>query len=271
MKTLKSQRIASTYIDLHGERRTPDQLRTFLAFMPNESFMWNDHNIGSKPVARGYNMKLVELDDGEFVVEIDLDILDEETFNSMGGYSISYTDSEFTQHPTRPPSVKVYVSPREFDLDDFMPLLESPEDGYVINIARWNKKGLVTAALIVLSFAGLSAAQWFLTKMYDGAWEHVKNRFKSAIKPTEEKTGTPTRFQLLIPVVLDNGEVQIVLEFMSEDFDRIGFYTLNAQAAVDAISKAYAGEDVVKVVARVAADADEWTIDHAITRDGQVK
>lgn len=232
--------------------------------------MWSQHNIGTKPVARGYNKQFVQLDDGHYAIALDLDVMDEDAFNEMGGYSISYIDREYSPVREGDPNLRILVNPREFEPESFFDLLRKTDDGFQINIARWNQKGLSTAAIVVLSFIGLEACKWCLKKMFDGSWAWIRTSLVGKAEKKKAETGSDTMFQIMSPIIVNGDEVNAVFDFAVGDFARLGSDVLDITAAETLASERYKGLELQKIVFRAGATDSGWIITHAITKDNQV-
>lgn len=88
---LKGQVIASTHRDRHGERLSKAELEQLFAGMPEQRLMNYNHDPRRPPIARAFNDRLERLDDGEYAIRSDIEVLDEEVFPTIGGVSIAFT------------------------------------------------------------------------------------------------------------------------------------------------------------------------------------
>ena len=85
MKTIKGQIVASTNIDVHGDKLTKQQLRDLFKQMPREFTLDQHHDLSKPPVSKTYNKRFVEISDGEFAIKVDVDVFDEGLLKRMGG------------------------------------------------------------------------------------------------------------------------------------------------------------------------------------------
>lgn len=267
MTIIKDQPIASTHEDLHGERRTCDELRSLYDSMPQESVMYNQHSPASEPVARCFNRRFVSLDDGEYAILVDLEVYNTDLFRQMGGFSISYTTTHYSVSPDCEPNLDVLYNPLEFPTNVFSQLACKTTDGFQIDVVKWHQKAVTGAAIVVLKFIGTASAAWFIKKLLDGALNLFKERLASLTQVRLETSGHSTSFQLMIPVIIDGQTVEVLAEISMADFDRLGIQELTLPDAQALVTERIRGRNVQKAVLKVAADGPRWVLTHAITRD----
>jgi hypothetical protein len=90
-RVITGQIIASTHLDLIGERLTREELQQLFSQIPQEWVSAVGHDLSRPPIIRGFNKRLEELPDGELAITLDIEVLDEEAFREMGGFSIAFT------------------------------------------------------------------------------------------------------------------------------------------------------------------------------------
>ena len=269
MPILKDQPIASTLEDAHGERRTPEQLRGLFDTMPAENVMYNQHSPASEPVARSFNKRFVQRDDGEYVIIVDLEVYNEDLFYKMGGYSISYTTAPYSVAPDQKPQLQVLFNPLEFPPEDFNTLALRTADGFQLDVVKWHQKAVSGAAIVALVFIGTTAAGWFINKLLDGGLNAFKIGIKALSAKRQANTGESTSFELILPINVDGNEVEVLAEISLADFDRLGVPQLTIPNAEELVASRIRGRNVRKAVLKVAPDSPRWVLANAITHDNK--
>jgi len=270
MTILRKQSIASTNLDLHGEQRTTAQLWVLFDGMPAEDVLCNRHNPGDLPVARTFNKQFVQLTDGQYVIQVDIEVYDEAMFQTMGGYSISYTTDHYTVDPSREAELEILFNPREFSPDEFKRLACKTDDGLQISVVKLHQKGLAGAAILILKFVGLATAAWFIKKLLDGTLELFKTRLVAQVAQRRSVTGADTTFQLTFPVIIDGTEVSVLVELCSRDFARLGVGEVVFPDVEAIVLKPLKGRSARQAVLRLAQNAPEWILSHAVTTKNKI-
>ena len=237
---------------------------------PKEDVMYNQHSPASGPVARSFNKRFVKRDDGEYAIQVDLEVYDEELFQQMGGYSISYTTDHYSVDLNHDADLNVLFNPREFSPDEFKCLARKADDGYQINVVKWHQKGLAAAAIVVLKFVGITSAAWFIAKLLDGTFKAFRDELLALARERHRATGSDTTFQMMLPITVDGSEVEVVAEVSSQDFARLGTNALTIPDAEMLLAARLQGKNVRKAVLKVAPDEPQWILSHAITHEHKV-
>ncbi|MGH7453536.1 MAG: hypothetical protein ACRENG_19460, partial [bacterium] len=156
-RIIHDQTIASTHIDSHGEKLTWAELQSFFNQLDVSTPTGVMHDTSRPPAVRFLGKRLTKLPDGELAIKIDYEILDEDTFANMGGFSISFTRLTH-RYGSGHPVFCVLINPRQFDFEEASKLIQScvPSD-ITFDVAERIEKGdvLTTAIIAVMVFTGL--------------------------------------------------------------------------------------------------------------------
>ena len=161
-RIIRDQIVASTHTDSHGERLDEGVLTDLFRQMDNGIPSGVEHDVSQNPIVRILNKRLVKLGNGEVAIKVDFEILDEDAFSSMGGFSIS-----FTRHTRRygdgDPQVRVLVNPRQFDFDQVCDVVRNSILSTTFDVTEKIEKAevLTTAIIAIIIFAGMQFATGF--------------------------------------------------------------------------------------------------------------
>jgi hypothetical protein len=199
--------------------------------MPQDLVMCVQHNAARRPVCRAFNQRLVELPDGELALVADIEVLDEETFATFGGYSVGLLGRSH-RIGTGTLFCEIYLNARQFDLEatarEFTPLVPP---GTAIDITEQHQKAyedLVAIAVLVLSAkAVLSAAEATWTGFWNAYGAHLLQRTLS-LKRTDSPTA-PTQGQVILDAA--PSRAKLILAFAPNvtqaDFARLDMQILS--------------------------------------------
>src|SRR4051794_40437768 len=101
MKILRNQILATTTVDIHGDRIPKEALQTMVHKMWSESFLYQDHDPSKPVVGRVFNYRLGELENGELCIRVDIEVIDENRFAEYGGLSIAFKHTRLSVNPAR--------------------------------------------------------------------------------------------------------------------------------------------------------------------------
>lgn len=121
---LRRHTIADTREDRTGDRIPPEVLRQLFDQLGEETPSGANHDLSRAPMVRFLNKHLVESADGELAIVADVEILDEEAFSKMGGFSISFTRTT-VRFGRGEPAIEVQVNPRQFHFETVVGQVEA--------------------------------------------------------------------------------------------------------------------------------------------------
>lgn len=177
MRILRDQILASTHMDRSGDRIPREALRKLYDQLDPQTMSGVIHDISRPPVVRVVAKRLEELPDGELAIKIDYEILDEEVFAEMGGFSISFVRGVF-RSGSGTPSFRVLVNPEQFDIKDTVKSLEEAVPPQItFDVAERVEKaiGVPEAILIVSLWLGGEILKGFLASVGAGLLEKLRS------------------------------------------------------------------------------------------------
>ena len=116
MRIVRDQTLASTHTDRSGEKIPRTALRKLCDQLGSDTISGVMHDISRSPIVRILSSRLEELPDGELAIKIDYEILDEQAYAGMGGFSISFLRGVF-RSGSGEPMFRVLVNPDQFDVE----------------------------------------------------------------------------------------------------------------------------------------------------------
>ena len=157
------QVIAGTGPDLHGPGIGSDVIRTLFYQMQRARIGGVEHDMALPPAARASNFRLTGTADGGLKILADIEVLDEEAFRRMGGFSISFTRTTVRIGRADKPAARVLVNPEQFDFDQMSQLGEQLElHDYTLDVTELIQKAallqIAVIALVIYSVAEIGKA-----------------------------------------------------------------------------------------------------------------
>jgi len=156
MKTIRSQTIASTGLDSHGESIPREELERLFEQMPDPWLLFDNHDPSKCPIARAYNKNLVQLGNGNWGICADVDIFDESKLSEYGGFSISFSSRAFSVKPDRSPEIVVGFNPLLIDENEIAQLCRTSTEYLQIDGKEIKLKAHQGPAIIFLEFVQAS-------------------------------------------------------------------------------------------------------------------
>ena len=156
-RVITGQTIASTHVDSSGEQITREQLQHLFDQIPAEYVAATQHDLSKPPIAKGFNKRLEVLPDGELAIKLDIEILDEEAFAEMGGFSIAFTRKTIRLGDGEP-LMRILVNPQQFDFQEVLRSVEQiiPLDATVDITERVEKGDFLRDAIIIVTVFAFS-------------------------------------------------------------------------------------------------------------------
>jgi hypothetical protein len=151
-RVIEGHVIASTHLDLDGERIPHSTLRKLFTELPDPWILNREHDLSRPPVGKGFNKRLEPQPDGELAIKMDIEVWDESLLEVPGrGISIAFQRTS-TRLGMGAPDLNVLMNPRQFDykvtVDDIARL--RPQNLTVEVTERVEKAWIQDAAIITL-------------------------------------------------------------------------------------------------------------------------
>lgn len=260
MRTIHGQIIASTSIDLHGERLTEEQLRLLFEGTPTESVLNQNHDLSQGAVGRMYNKHLVRLVSGELAIAVDIDILDEDAYTSAGGFSISYKRGHYSVNSSRQAEIEILFNPQTFNIEEFKHVLQLSTNNIQIDVVELVQKGLDATAILILKFIGLSIASGFFGRIGSDAYAALKSRLRNIAERRKREMNQDIIFQVHFTTNLNGSPFLVLIQFSKENFDAIDAGSISIESAIDYLSSVVDGSQVQRVTITITNTPPHWKI-----------
>ncbi len=257
---LEGQVIASTHRDRHGERLSKAELEQLLAGMPEQRLMNYNHDPRRPPIARAFNDRLERLDDGEYAIRSDIEVLDEEVFPTIGGVSIAFTRIPLAGHDEPEPELEISFNPRMVErarLEEALGGWDRLESKAALS-ERSEKAAVETILLIWLIVA-------------NGFWSELgADVYRFAKSLIQETFSVDKQTEVAVEIKTGRDEPQLILTVDADSPEEpvldVGGLIAEARALAPA-------NEIVKVVAEIGPDGEAvivYAVDAAGTLLGRV-
>lgn len=240
-RIIRGQTIASTHADNSGERLSPEELRHLFEQIDERTVNTSAHDMSLRPICHGFNKRLVQLPDGELSIKMDIEILDEDAFARMGGFSIAFTRRTIRFGDSSSADLRVLVNPRQFDLDQVARLV-SPAlpRGLTVDVTERVEKGQIdTAIVVVVVYLGAKVLDGMFSAIGETLWSRLR-QLRRIDRPTDPQT-----LQLII--VVPDHSTRIVLT-ISDAVSAIELAQLDLSQVIKETEKIVSEQGVDRIV-----------------------
>lgn len=269
MRTIKGQTIASTTLDLHGDKITREELQSLFNQMPAEQLINLDHDL-SKPIAgRMYNKQFVEIEDGEYSIKVDVDVYNEEEFAKRGGFSVAFFRRYFTVNPDRAGDIKILFNPLVVNSEDVTPLVEISNESVQIDAQELVQKGLEVNTIVVILFISSSIASEFFKKAGADAYEQLKSKLRTLAQSYRDTGKAEVRFHFQFTANLGTNNVEVVVESDTDNLSIISRQSLLIEPLLQQISVYTGSEDIRRISVHVSKDVPYLEVSHIVDGKGK--
>ncbi len=267
MKVIKDQLLATTYRDSHGEKRTLSELEGLFAQMPPEHEINQDHDRSKPTVGRMFNIRLVELEDGEHAIAADIEVFDEEAFVDGGGFSIGYASSRYTINPEELGDVGVIFNPRHFSRQEMEPLAHLSDDAFQVDIVEVKEKTGEEVLKLLLDFLTETAAAYFLTKAGEGVCRKLKSKLIEIIG-RKRSEGKNVAVNLRFRVEVGGDETKVIVKVPHLQENSFEEDEVNLETVKTYIEERLGGQ-AKRVVLTPLSEPPYWQILHFVDTNGR--
>lgn len=216
-RIIHGQVIASTSLDRHGERIPREVLiQLFLQLKERGLPPAVKHDLTLSPIARSSNPRLIELNGDELAIVVDLEVLDENEFSRMGGFSIAFLRNTI-RFGEDEPVVSILINPQQFDFTESVDHInQAIPRTYTFDVTERVEKAIEIAdAIITIS---LTIASQVALKIAEGFFGAVGERLLDNLKQLRRKDHPDgiKRFHLSLHIPKGSREIRVVLELEAE-------------------------------------------------------
>lgn len=270
MKIIKGQIVASTSIDAHGDKLTKEQLFFLFMQIPQEFILNQQHDLSKPPIGRIYNKRFVEISDREFAIKVDVDVFDEELFEEMRSFSISYTGERLTLNPSSRADIEILFNPLIFSREDMLSLIKISDETIQIDAIELKQKALEPITVLILKFVLISAAIGFFGKLGSDVYDVLKAKLRQLANRRKVKRKPEIILQLLFTIKLVERSVDVIIELLMEDLDIIKQRDLSIESALEYVTTATGHTEIQRVALRVQRSEPYWSLVYFVDLKGTV-
>ena len=243
-RIIRGQVLTGSGPDSEGPGIDREVIKHLYGQIASQSVGGVDHDLSREPVVRAFNYRLEESHDGELVIKADVEVLDEQAFSQMGGFSISFTRKTTRIGQTDHPALQVLINPKHFDYESLTSAMaQIVPTGHTVDVTERIEKGAVieTAIIIVMLYTLSEVTKGFLSAAGSDLYDLIKG-----LKRKDEPNG-PISIQLRVDkpmlVILD-----VASSVTSEEFKTIDIPDLS-----NALPPEISLDSVARIVCRVEA------------------
>lgn len=267
MIEIANQILASTSLDAHGEKLTREQLYALYKSQPEELVINHEHDFGRPPVAIARNILFQELSSGEFAITADIEVHDEESFRTSGGFSMAWLADGYTLFPQASPELEFYFNPRSISVDDAVELMALSTPDTVFNIRELKQKGLVATSILIVKFITVSALAGFFGKFGSDVYDKLKGKLLDQARK-KEADDEALVLNLIVPAELNPLKAEVILEVPAIYSEHVRVGSLSFESAVTIARKLPYAEGIQKVVIKTTGHPPQWILSHYIKSNG---
>lgn len=192
MKKLSDQIIASTS-SLSSKPISENDLKNLFVQMPDPCIFNQSHDESLPPAGKGYNKKLIKLQNGDLAITMDFDIYDESLEINPGGFSPSSTHKEYRDNSNRNPEVKVLYDEQVFKVDYWKDIINCSDEEVCISCAPKIDRHAEVTIITVITIVSFALLRGFFEEVGKEAYRKLKAVLSSgAVTIQKKKLGRPS-------------------------------------------------------------------------------
>lgn len=263
-RIIEGQVVAGTGVDVHGERLSREELERLVAAWDDHVPTGVNHDLSLAPVCRTFHPRIVLRRNGEWVMVVDVEVFDEDSFAKFGGFSISFSRTRVRIGPD-PAVAEIAANPRHFDLDALVRELAPIGDRTgTVDLVELVQKGsaLETAVISISVFVGLQTFSGFFNAAGAALFEVLRRQ-----RRTDEPTG-PVSIQFYLRLS-EQRRVPVIILGIDAGCSVEDVRSVDGPRLLDFIQASCAGGDVQRVTARLNSEG-VVIVDRIVGSDGSV-
>lgn len=273
-------RLATTHVDLHGDRFTKSALESMirqLSEAEGPQWMYMEHDTTLPPIGRVLDVRLVQLEDGEYAVDGEIEIYNADSYGALAESDVDTTlsnaDVVFQRSllPEGPPEIEICYDPLNYDTEMVEQFVEETSEVLPVKTRPLIRKALTPLSiLIVLIATPISLfSKGFFTEMGKDVYGFLKKKLVHLVK-LRKPMDTPTLiFHVPMP------EFEIVVEgSIRSDNDKVLIASADLLQRLHTLATALLRRNRLHFFSKVTyllnPETMDWEINYLITRTGAI-
>jgi len=270
MKTIKKQPIVTSSTDLHGDRIPVDVLKQFYEDMPDPWVLNNNHDISKPPVGIGYNKQFGQIDGGVWAIMMDVDVLDEDEFKKMGGFSISYLRNKITMNPKQDGHIEIIFNPMVLSESEINGLVSLSTDEIQIDAMEVIQKAYEISFVLILKFCSLAFFAAFFAKMGSDTWDLLKNKIKKLAQKKSNNSLPSPVCQFIFVKQIDGFNVEVLVTVEVEMLDAISDHSKELEIFVEKTLSTKKHHNLKRIAIYHDPKNSKWKTAYCLTEDNKI-
>lgn len=271
MRTIENQIVVTSGVDLHGESIPVERLKDLYEQMPDSWLLNNDHDFSKPPIAFGYNKKFGKIQDGKWAIMVDVDILDEEEFKKMGGFSISYLRNLITMNPSKAGDVEILFNPMSVGISEINDLIKLSNEKLQIDARELIQKAFEIPFVLILKFSSIAFFTAFFGKMGSDTWDFLRHKIKIlAERKGKQKESKPPICQFMFKKRQQDNFVEVIVTVRVDAFKLIERKSQALEPFLESIFSSSKQVAFKRIAISFDENSDGWQMDYGLTQDDKI-
>ncbi|WP_164103219.1 hypothetical protein [Candidatus Laterigemmans baculatus] len=267
MKTLRSQIVATTELDRHGDTIPRYVLEHMYSQIPDPWLMMDNHDPSLPAIARGYNKQFVQLDNGHWAIRADVEVFDESKLAKYGGFSMTFSGKRYSLNLSRVADVTLEFNPRVFEARKILEICSASNGGLQVDALEIHQKGMGEYVALGLSFGSAAILSGFLQEAGKDSYTALKKKILELAKAQRDEESQGLKCQMAFTFERHGGQTEVLVSVDAEDLEYLEAKGLDAQYVIERVNEAVGPLDVRKVVLKAVRDSPIVSVTYFIDRD----
>lgn len=273
-------RLATTHVDLHGDRFAKSALEGMvrqLSEAEGPQWMYMEHDTTLPPIGRVVGARLVQLEDGEYAVDGEIEIY---SVDSYGGLAESEVDTTLSNAdvvfqrsllPEGPAEIEISYDPLNYGTEMVEQFVEETSEVLPVKTRPLIRKALTPLSILTVLIATPVSlfSKGFFTEMGKDAYGLLKKKLVKLVKSRKPMDTPALIFHLPMP------ELEIVVEgSIRSENDKVLIASADLVQRLHTVATALLRRNrphfFSKVTYLLNPETVDWEINYLITRTGGI-
>lgn len=273
-------RFATTHVDLHGDRLTKSALEGMVKQMSEAEepqWMYMEHDTTLPPIGRVVGARLVQLEDGEYAVDGEMEIYRVDSYGDVAESDIDTTlsnaDVMFQRSlpPEGPPGIEIFYDPLNYDTEMVEQFMEETSEVLSVEARPLLRKALTPLSILIVAIVTPISlfAKGFFTEMGKDAYGFLRKKLVDLVKSRKPMDPPALIFHLPMP------EFEIVVEgSIRSDNEKVLIASADLVQRLHTVATALLRRNrphfFSKVTYLLNPETMDWEINYLITDTGAI-